>query len=158
MKNEKKIMWVFLCQKYGKFRWSFSSSTNPQIVRSVCIHKYTSSQSWRCYKTFKNSKIRGKKRKWRKSSIFNLWSNPSPHQITILVSLDDLESLKKICGCCVGCSRCWSVCVTIIPICHGSQINNVLGTADGHGDDVRRHYGSGNSPQKGIINSSQHAV
>ena len=110
-------MWVFLCQKYGKFRWSFSSSTNPQIVRSVCIHKYTSSQSWRCYRTFKNSKIRGKKWKWRKSSIFNLWSNPSPHQITILVSrLDDLslESLKKICGCGVGCSRCWSVCVTII--------------------------------------------
>ena len=25
-----------------------------------------------------------------------------------------LESLKKICGCGVGCSRCWSVCVTII--------------------------------------------
>ena len=43
-------------------------------------------------------------------------------------------------------------------ICHGSQINNVPGTADGHGDDVRRHYGSGNRPQKGIINSSQHAV
>ena len=58
--------------------------------------------------------------------------------------------------------RCWMlpllVSVRNDNICHGSQINNVLGTADGHGDDVRRHYGSGNRPQKGIINSSQHAV
>ena len=58
--------------------------------------------------------------------------------------------------------RCWMlpllVSVRNDNICHGSQINNVLGTADGHGDDVRRHYGSGNRPQKGIINSSQRAV
>ena len=67
-----------------------------------------------------------------------------------------LESLKK------NLRRCEMlplfVSVRNDNICHGSQINNVPGTADGHGDDVRRHYGSGNRPQKGIINSSQHAV